>query len=103
MFPLTMRSPRSRKRSGASGRSSTPATPPVSPADLGLTERQLEVLTLMMRGISKKAICRVLDLAESTVKNHTSAIFRALKVTNRTEAVIAVNEFGWELPLITKP
>jgi DNA-binding NarL/FixJ family response regulator len=79
------------RRSGA-------GTPPVSPADLGLTERQLEVLTLMMRGISNKAICRVLDLAESTVKNHTSAIFRALKVTNRTEAVIAVIKLGWELP-----
>jgi DNA-binding NarL/FixJ family response regulator len=69
-----------------------------SPRDLGLTERQLEVLALMMRGKSNKAISRVLDLAEPTVKNHITAILKALKVTNRTEAVIAVIESGWELP-----
>jgi DNA-binding NarL/FixJ family response regulator len=72
--------------------------PRASPRDLGLTERQLEVLALMMRGKSNKAICRVLDVAEPTVKNHVTAIFKALKVTNRTEAVIAVLESGWELP-----
>ena len=51
-----------------------------------------------MQGKSNKAICRVLDLAEPTVKNHVTAILKALKVTNRTEAVIAVGELGWELP-----
>ncbi len=74
----------------------------VSPAELGLTDRQLEVLALMMEGKSNKAICRVLDLAEPTVKNHVTAILKALKVTNRTEAVIAVGELGWELPRPTK-
>ena len=73
-----------------------------SPADFGLTERQLDVLALMMRGKSNKAICRLLDLAEPTVKNHVTAILKALKVTNRTEAVVAVNELGWELPPIVK-
>jgi len=72
--------------------------PPVPPRDLGLTERQLEVLALMMRAKSNKAISRVLDLAEPTVKNHITAILRTLKVTNRTEAVISVIESGWELP-----
>ena len=38
------------------------------------------------------AICRALDLAEPTVKNHVTAILKAFKVTNRTEAVIAVGE-----------
>jgi DNA-binding NarL/FixJ family response regulator len=37
-------------------------------------------------------------LAEPTVKNHVTAILKALKVTNRTEAVIAVTELGWKLP-----
>jgi DNA-binding NarL/FixJ family response regulator len=73
-----------------------------TPADLGLTGRQLDVLALMMQGKSNKAICRVLDLAEPTVKNHVTAILKALKVTNRTEAVIAVSELGWELPTVTK-
>jgi DNA-binding NarL/FixJ family response regulator len=68
------------------------------PKDLGLTDRQLEVLSLMMRGKSNKAISRVLDVAEPTVKNHITAIFRALKVTNRTEAVVSVLRSGWELP-----
>jgi DNA-binding NarL/FixJ family response regulator len=70
----------------------------VSPRDLGLTERQLEVLALMTQGKSNKAICRALQLAEPTVKNHITAIFRALKVNNRTEAVIAVIKSGWKVP-----
>jgi DNA-binding NarL/FixJ family response regulator len=72
--------------------------PALAPCDLGLTERQVDVLALMMQGKSNKAICRVLDLAEPTVKNHVTAILKALKVTNRTEAVIAVGEMKWELP-----
>lgn len=67
------------------------------PADLGLTDRQVDVLSLMMQGKSNKAICRVLDLAEPTVKNHVTAIFKALKVVNRTEAAIAARELGWDL------
>ena len=73
----------------------------VSPADLGLTERQVEVLALMMQGKSNKAICRVLVLTEPTVKSHVSAILKALKVSNRTEAVIAVNVLKWELPPVS--
>jgi len=75
----------------------------VSPADLGLTERQMEVLALMMQGKSNKAISRILDTAEPTVKHHVTAILKALKVTNRTEAVIAVGALGWELPRISEP
>jgi DNA-binding NarL/FixJ family response regulator len=71
--------------------------PRVSPSDLGLTERQVDVLALMMQGKSNKAICRVLNLAEPTVKNHVTAILKALEVSNRTEAVIAVGELGWKL------
>jgi DNA-binding NarL/FixJ family response regulator len=75
--------------------------PLVTPTETGLSDRQLDVLALMMQGKSNKAICRTLNLAEPTVKNHVTAILRALKVSNRTEAVIAVNELGWKLP--TKP
>ncbi|HMH16727.1 MAG TPA: response regulator transcription factor [Burkholderiales bacterium] len=70
---------------------------PWSPRDLGLTDRQVDVLALMMQGKSNKAICRTLDLAEPTVKNHVTAILKALKVSNRTEAVIAVGALGWDL------
>lgn len=60
-----------------------------SAMELGLTPRQREVLVLMMQGKSNKAICRALGLAEPTVKNHVTAILRALRATNRTEAVVA--------------
>ena len=63
-------------------------------AEPGLTERQMEVLALMMQGRSNKAICRALDLAEPTVKNHVTAILKALKAANRTEAVIAAGAMG---------
>src|SRR5262245_58161292 len=87
---------------GAADADPTQAPPrrPNSPGDLGLTERQIEVLALMMQGKSNKAICRVLDLAEPTVKNHVTAILKALEVTNRTEAVIAVSALGWEMPRV---
>jgi DNA-binding NarL/FixJ family response regulator len=75
--------------------------PSVSPARLGLTGRQMDVLALMMHGKSNKAICRALNLAEPTVKNHVAAILKALKVANRTEAVIAVAALGWELPRVS--
>jgi DNA-binding NarL/FixJ family response regulator len=71
-----------------------------SPADLGFTERQMEVLALMMQGKSNKAISRILDVAEPTVKHHVTAILKALKVANRTEAVVAAGSLGWELPQV---
>ena len=73
------------------------ATPQPSPTDLGLTERQVDVLALMMQGKSNKAICRLLELAEPTVKNHVTAILKTLGVSNRTEAVLAASARGWEL------
>jgi DNA-binding NarL/FixJ family response regulator len=66
-----------------------------------LTARQHDVLALMMQGKSNKAICRVLNLAEQTVKNHVSAILKALKVTNRTEAVVKVS--GAAVALLSFP
>jgi len=71
-------------------------------ANLGLTDRQLEVLALMMQGKNNKTICRMLDLAEPTVKNHVTAILRALKVTSRTEAVVRANSLGWQFPEMIK-
>lgn len=66
----------------------------IAAPDIGLTGRQMQVLALMMQGRSNKAICRTLLLAEPTVKNHVTAILRALKVANRTEAVITAGALG---------
>ena len=54
----------------------------------------MEVLALMMQG-SNKAICDALDLFDATVEIHVSAILRALKAANRTEAVIAAGALGF--------
>ena len=67
-----------------------------SPSEIGLTGRQLEVLRLMMEGMGNKAISRALDLTEATVKNHVTAVLKALNVTNRTEAVVVAGKYEWE-------
>jgi DNA-binding NarL/FixJ family response regulator len=67
---------------------------PVRAADLGLTDRQMDVLGLIVQGKPNKLICRELGLAEGTVKTHVTAVLRALSVTNRTQAVLAVGRLG---------
>jgi DNA-binding NarL/FixJ family response regulator len=62
--------------------------------DLGLTPRQGEVLALMMRGRSNKDICRDLGLAQRTVKLHVTAVLNTLRVSSRTQAVIAAAQLG---------
>ena len=70
----------------------------IFPGGLGLTKRQLKVLALLMQGKSNKMICRALDLAESTVKYHVTAILKALKVNNRTEAALAARALMGTFP-----
>ena len=68
---------------------------PSAVAELNLTERQRDVLSLMVQGHSNKEICRKLGLAEPTVKVHVTAILRTLNVTSRAQAIVAVvNRFG---------
>lgn len=55
-------------------------------AGLGLTQRQREVLALIVKGKTNKEIARALNMSETTVRTHTTAIFRALNVSNRTQA-----------------
>jgi len=52
------------------------------------------VLALIMRGRSNKEICRTLGLAERTVKVHVTAVLTALRVSSRTQAVIAAAQLG---------
>jgi DNA-binding NarL/FixJ family response regulator len=65
--------------------------------DLGLTDRQIEVLALLMEGKTNKAIARALSVEVPTVKNHITVIFKALNVASRTEAIIKLGQMGWEL------
>ena len=65
------------------------------PDDLGLTDRQIEVLALLMEGKNNKAIANALNMAVPTVKNHITVVLKALNVTSRTEAVIKLGQMGW--------
>ena len=73
-----------------------------TPRELGLTERQAEVLGCILQGLPNKLICRRLALAEGTVKIHVAAILRALNVHNRTQAVIEASRLGITIDRLPK-
>lgn len=60
-----------------------------------LTERELEVLGLLSKGLANKQIAAILGISEHTIKFHVSSIYTKLNVTNRTEAVRAGLRGGW--------
>lgn len=60
----------------------------------GLTARQVDVAGLLAQGCTNKVIAGTLGLSEATVKVHIAAIFRALDVSNRTEAVLVIQRLG---------
>jgi len=59
-----------------------------------LTSRQLQVMREMAKGRSNRQIGETLQVTEGTVKLHVAAIFRLLKVNNRTEAVLVIQKMG---------
>lgn len=61
-------------------------------ASLGLTPRQTDVLALLLQGQPNKLIARELNLSVETVKDHVAAVLRALGVSSRTQAVLAVSQ-----------
>jgi two-component system nitrate/nitrite response regulator NarL len=62
-----------------------------------LTERQIEVLALIARGLSNKEIARALGLSEKTVKVHVGGLFKALDVANRMQATNEARKLGIKL------
>lgn len=54
----------------------------------GLSQRELQLLTMLACGQSLSDIARELFIAEKTVRNHLSAIYRKLDVTDRTQAIL---------------
>lgn len=59
-----------------------------------LTDREQQVLQLLARGMSNKAIGRQLFISETTVKFHVSNLMRKLEVSRRAEAVYAASKLG---------
>jgi len=68
---------------------------------LGLTPRQAEVLALLLKGMPNKLIARELSLSVETVKDHVAAVLRALGVSSRTQAVLAVSQMTQANPGLT--
>jgi len=59
-----------------------------------LTQRQVDVLRLLIRGLHNREIAKRLSISEDTVKQHAHAVFGKLGVSSRTEAVAAASRLG---------
>ena len=68
---------------------------PRSTAALELTQRQDQVLRLILKGHNNERIAAELSIASNTVKQHVHAIFTALGVSTRAEAVIVATRHGF--------
>ncbi len=71
-----------------------PDFPSLNPPD-PLTERETEVLRLMVAGYSNREIADAIGLSEGTVKNHVSNILSKLGVRDRIRAVLKALEWGF--------
>lgn len=75
--------------------------PPQVLAEVGqepvFTARQLQVLQLIAQGSSNRDIARILGIADNTAKQHTHAVFQALNVTSRSQAIVAAARLGIDL------
>ena len=63
-----------------------------------LTKREMEVLTLVGKGYTNKAIGVQLDISDRTVQGHLAHIFNKLQAASRTEAVMRAVSLGWLPP-----
>ena len=68
--------------------------PPAQALIEPLSQREIEVLQLMAKGLSNQEICARLFITLSTVKGHNQKIFDKLQVQRRTEAVARARELG---------
>ena len=60
-----------------------------------LSDREMEVLSCVVRGMSNKEIASALKISHQTVKNHVTAILRKFGVEDRTQAVVYALKRGW--------
>jgi len=60
-----------------------------------LSDREMEVLELVVRGLSNKELAGALGISHQTVKNHVTSILRKFGVEDRTQAVVYALKHGW--------
>ncbi|HSO13323.1 MAG TPA: response regulator transcription factor [Anaerolineales bacterium] len=60
-----------------------------------LSDREMEVLSCVVRGMSNKEIANLLGISHQTVKNHVTSILRKFSVEDRTQAVVYALKRGW--------
>jgi DNA-binding NarL/FixJ family response regulator len=60
-----------------------------------LSDREMEVLSCVVRGMSNKEIASLLGISHQTVKNHVTSILRKFGVEDRTQAVVYALKRGW--------
>ena len=60
-----------------------------------LTEREKEVLFLLVTGLPNKSLAKKLFVSATTIKTHTLNIYKKMDVTNRTSAILKAMEWGW--------
>lgn len=60
-----------------------------------LSDREMEVLGCVVRGMSNKEIANLLGISHQTVKNHVTSILRKFSVEDRTQAVVYALKRGW--------
>ncbi len=71
-----------------------PVSPPHSVPLAELSEREREVLTLIVQGLTNAAIAERLVLSPKTIRNYISEIYSKLQVTDRIQAVLRARESG---------
>jgi DNA-binding NarL/FixJ family response regulator len=62
--------------------------------DLDLTERELELCTMMVQGFTNKQISMMIHISEGTVRNYISSIYNKIGISDRTQAVLFLREYG---------
>jgi NarL family two-component system response regulator LiaR len=73
----------------------TPPEPEQTPTSEPLTEREVEVLQLIVRGLGNQQIADRLAISEATVRTHVSNILSKLHLASRTQAALYALQQGW--------
>jgi DNA-binding NarL/FixJ family response regulator len=87
-----------RRLIGQFARAARPSSEAIPPAVIDLTERELDVLRLVARGLSNAEIAAELTLGENTIKTHVGRMLGKLGLRDRVQAVVLAYECGLVAP-----